>query len=78
MIDLPDKVSSAYSHFMAQQKVPFNQQAYYNKWLRYYIDFCKKYHHPYAAPESLSDFIVKLKSKGQSNRLLKNSLHTTC
>ena len=38
------------------------------KWLRYYLDFCKKYGHAYAEAESLGLFIEKLKEKKQSEQ----------
>jgi hypothetical protein len=47
MINLPDKLSAAYNSFMAQKGIPANQQPYFRKWLRYYVDFCRKYRHGY-------------------------------
>jgi mannose/cellobiose epimerase-like protein (N-acyl-D-glucosamine 2-epimerase family) len=34
-------------------------------WLRYYLDFCQKYQHPYADDTSLELFLKKLKQKNQ-------------
>lgn len=36
------------------------------KWLRFYLDFCKKYKHGHAEGESLPLFVSKLKSKNQN------------
>ena len=69
MIRLPDKLSAAYNRFMAQCAIPPGQHIYYRKWLCYYVDFCKKYNHPYADPQSLSEFLIKLEDKGQSETL---------
>ena len=35
------------------------------KWLRYYLDFCQKYQHPYADENSLLLFLDKLLQKNQ-------------
>ncbi len=69
MIELPENLSIAYNHFMSRQNIPHELQPYFRKWLRFYVDFCKRYHHPYADQESRSKFITKLKSKGQSEEL---------
>jgi len=47
MFVLPDKVSAAYNRFMAQQQPPESQQNYFRKWLRYYVDFWRKYEKPW-------------------------------
>ncbi|NDY72280.1 hypothetical protein DO021_00240 [Desulfobacter hydrogenophilus] len=39
----------------------------YRKWLRHYLDFCKKYDHGYADIKSLPLFVDKLKSKNQDS-----------
>lgn len=39
---------------------------YYKKWLRFYLDFCRKYNHPTATEESLRQFIKKLQEKNQT------------
>ncbi len=69
MIQLPEKLLPAYNHFMNQKNIPQSLQSHYRKWLRYYVDFCKKYRHPYTATESLVQFISKLKARGQSDLL---------
>jgi DNA replicative helicase MCM subunit Mcm2 (Cdc46/Mcm family) len=63
MINLPDKLSAAYNSFMAQKGIPANQQTYFRKWLRYYIDFCRKYRHDYDEKSSLAAFLTKRKEK---------------
>ncbi len=69
MIQLPENLATAYNHFMREQNVARELQPYYRKWLRYYVDFCKKYRHPYADWASIVKFIAKLKEKGQSEML---------
>jgi hypothetical protein len=66
MFILPDKVTAAYNRFMAQQQTPESQQNYFRKWLRYYVDFCRKYEKPYAVNLSQDFFCAKLREKQQS------------
>jgi len=42
-----------------------NNQAVYQKWLRYYLDFCRKYNFPQTQCRSLTHFLVKLQEKKQ-------------
>jgi hypothetical protein len=46
--------------------VPGALQGAYQKWLRYYLDFCQKYHFPHRQEKSLSSFMQKLQEKRQS------------
>ena len=43
-----------------------NNQAAYQKWLRYYLDFCRKYNFPQTQCGSLTHFLVKLQEKKQT------------
>jgi hypothetical protein len=46
--------------------IPNHLHDYYKKWLRYYLDFCSKYGHPYSGKNSIELFIEKLKEKKQN------------
>ncbi len=46
--------------------VTHNTQAAYLKWLRYYWDFCRKYHFPPEQQTSLPHFLKKLQDKKQT------------
>lgn len=46
MIQIPANFIKKYSTFIDLKGVPQQQQHYYAKWLRYYIDFCNKYGFP--------------------------------
>jgi hypothetical protein len=46
---------------------------HYRKWLRYYLDFCLKYHHE-PVKESLAPFVQKLKAKNQTEQQRKQAL----
>ena len=43
--------------------MPVRAHFYYRKWLKYYLDFCLKYHHEKSKKESLPHFLQKLKDK---------------
>jgi len=50
---------------LIKNDIHFHAHGNYKKWLQYYLDFCKKYQHPYADSETLPVFIDKLKEKKQ-------------
>lgn len=66
MIHGPRKLWEKFDRWMAAEGVPGNEQGQYRKWLRFYLDFCAKYHHEYANPVSLRSFVEKLASKRQT------------
>jgi len=43
MIQIGADLAKRYTSFMEQKGVETDQQRYYIKWLRYYLDFCPKY-----------------------------------
>lgn len=65
MLKLPETLLKKYDSLLIKNDIPSHAHGNYKKWLKYYLDFCKKYQHPYAAPESLPIFIDKLKEKKQ-------------
>jgi len=62
---LPELVH-AYDEILAQRKIAGGERNDYKKWLRYYLDYCHKYHHSPADKQSFSHFHKKLSSKNQS------------
>jgi len=52
--------------FLHQNGISLNEQSYFQKWLRYYLDFCHKYHFSQAERVSLRPFLRKLQEKKQS------------
>ena len=62
----PTKVR--YDAKLAQHHIPKKLHPYYLKWLRYYLDFCRKYHFKEADKKSLSHFIEKLTAKNQTDQ----------
>lgn len=67
MIKIFPELWQKYDRRLDAGNVPPDQRTNYRKWLRYYLDFCRKYGHAYAAPESLASFLDKLASKRQSD-----------
>jgi len=64
MKNLPPRLLAKYNDLLTQN-LPKEQHAPYNKWLRFYWDFCFKYHHKPSEHSSLPLFMAKLKSKHQ-------------
>jgi hypothetical protein len=58
---LPASQAQVKKHF-AKKQIPNVLHGVYKKWLRYYLDFCRKYHFPPAHTQSLPRFIQKLQS----------------
>ena len=52
---------------MDKQNIEREEQVEWFKWLRYYLDFCYKYHHSTREPETEVLYLQKLSSKGQSD-----------
>ena len=58
---------------LIKKGVPLPAHFHYRKWLRYYLDFCLKYHHEPANKESFAPFVQKLKDKNQIEQQRKQS-----
>jgi integron integrase len=65
MLKIPEILLKKYQMLLDRENVPSQEHSSFEKWLRYYLDFCKKYQHPYSEPESLELFIDKLRGKKQ-------------
>ena len=66
MIQIHPKIREQFDTLLLQKNILKNHHADYRKWLRYYLDFCNKYHHNNLKKESLPHFIEKLRSKKQT------------
>lgn len=75
MKNIPPESKILYDAVLVKKGVPLAAHSYYRKWLRYYLDFCLKYHHEPAFRASLSPFIQKLKDKKQTEQERKQALH---
>ncbi len=66
MIKIPEVLQKKYDLLLINSDIAPDQYGHCKKWLRYYLDFCKKYTHPYAKIKSLFLFLEKLKEKKQT------------
>ncbi len=73
MLKLPEKINQPFQQFLINKGISDNNKYLYSKWLRFYWDFCHKYHHPVFDQNSLSLFLTKLLEKGQSEAQLKQA-----
>ena len=75
MFDVPLQIKNDYAKLLAQRCIPLHNHNFYQKWLRFYLDFCNKYNHESANQSSLKHFIKKLNEKNQSSRQQSQALH---
>ncbi len=67
MIKIPEALQKKYNLLLMNSDIAPDQYSHCKKWLRYYLDFCQKYTHSYADPNSLLLFIEKLEGKNQTS-----------
>ncbi len=75
MRDIPSDIFKQFSEMLNRRSVPFGLHQYYFKWLRYYLDYCSKYHLPDKSSKSLTQFLLKLKEKKQTDDQQKQAGH---
>ncbi|KHE92207.1 MAG: integron integrase [Candidatus Scalindua rubra] len=73
MISIPSEISVRFNSVLAKNRVPGDLQNHYRKWLRYYLDFCRKYNFQGIQPESLRNFLKKLGEKRQTREQQKQA-----
>jgi hypothetical protein len=66
MLAISPYLAKKYETQLVQNDIPVNLRAYYFKWLRYYLDFCDKYHLEPYEKNNFSAFDEKLHTKNQS------------
>ena len=54
MLKVPEDLQKKYSSLLINSEICPAQYGNCRKWLRYYLDFCKKCGHAYAEAESLA------------------------
>jgi len=75
MLRIPPDLVDRYSRYIQQQGVTAGQQRHYLKWLRYYLDFCRKYNFQALNDQGLAAFLAKLKQKKQGPFFRKQARH---
>ena len=63
MPDIPSALQEQFEEYLRNKSIPNSSRGAYKKWLRYYLDFCRKYNFPPIRKESLPHFIRKLQGK---------------
>ncbi len=66
METIPTELQSKYEEYLQSKTAPKSEQGAYLKWLRYYLDYCRKYRTPPKYKNSLPLFIQKLRDKKQT------------
>ncbi len=70
MINTPKDVQYFYKSILNKNSISSTDQYQYIKWLRFYLDFCDKYHFSEQDKNSVPHFLQKLESKNQSKEHL--------
>ena len=66
MLKLSEKINQRFQQLLINKGLSEKDIYFYSKWLRFYWDYCHKYHHPVFDQNSLPLFLTKLREKGQS------------
>ncbi len=64
-----------FNTLLVEKSILGSHHNHYRKWLRYYLDFCRKYHFQELQQESLLHFIKKLQGKNQTQEQQKQAAH---
>jgi integron integrase len=75
MKPIPAEIRIPYDAALVKKDVPLPAHFYYRKWLRYYLDFCLKYHYKISDKKSLPYFLKKLEDKNQTEQQQKQAFH---
>ncbi len=75
MLKFPADLNQQFDTFLMTRTTSNNECASYKKWLRFYWDFCYKYHHEVFNAQSLSFYIQKLQEKRQSEQQQNQAKH---
>jgi integron integrase len=75
MLPIPENVASQFNEVLQQRAIQEPYRAYYIKWLRYFLDFYRKYQPPEAKSEQVRLFIEKLRSKKQTPQQCTQAAH---
>ena len=72
---IPFALLAQFEVILRDKAVPNNAHGVYKKWLRYYLDFCQKYHFSESKRESLAQFLLKLEEKRQTKAQQQEASH---
>ena len=66
MLSIPSSLQAQFAVCLRNIEVPSRAHSSYKKWLRFYLDFCQKYHFTPSKKKSLTHFLGKLQEKKQT------------
>jgi len=75
MKQIPSNIKVLYDAHLKNKAISKSAHFHYLKWLRYYLDFCEKYHLNQLKKENVVHFIEKLKDKKQTAQQQKQAYH---
>ena len=75
MNQIPPGTKRLYEAHLKNKGIAKTAQVYYQKWLRYYLDFCGRYRYQKFNKNNLDKFIQKLKEKNQNEQQVKQAFH---
>jgi hypothetical protein len=75
MLSIPPALQAQFEKYLRDKAIPEKTHGLYKKWLRYYLDFCKKYDFPDAQRGSLPPFLRKLEVKRQTKTQQEQAAH---
>ncbi len=70
---IPQNITIKFDPILIHKGIPRSEHHNFRKWLRYYLDFCKKYDFFESKKEGLPHFIKKLQEKHQSSQQQKQA-----
>lgn len=68
MLHLPSALRTAFETCLRNAAIPKPAHAAYTKWLRYYLDFCQKYHFPHAQKRVFLVFSTNYRKRSKPRR----------
>ena len=75
MVNIPAVLHTQFERCLQNKGIPEKTHGMYKKWLRYYLDFCRKYSFPQQQQESLPPFLKKLQEKRQTKAQQEQAVH---
>ena len=73
MLSIPSTLHAQFDEQLLEKAIPIKTQWSYIKWLRYYLDFCRKYNFHESNRKNLPFFLKKLEEKRQTKAQLKQA-----
>jgi len=70
---IPEKLKNSFLQLLIDHHVPEPELARYQKWLRFYLDFCQKYGLSSRCIETLKLFLQKLQDRSQNDQQLEQA-----